>query len=111
VTLTHSDFEKLHEKIRLAYQTNDLFLNRFQQYAKRLKHDVKPLRNFSANAISFTSIVGGNYRVVFNPAVLDLVRVLDSHGKEDVIFPRICGHGEKTNYLFHHMSKTREELV
>ena len=85
MTLAHSDFEKLQEKIRLAYKTDDPFLNKFRQYAKRLKHDVKALRNFSANAISFISTDGGDNRVVFNPAVLDLVRVVDSHGKEYVL--------------------------
>ena len=85
MTLAHSDFEKLREKIQLAYEKDDPFLNRFRQYAKRLKHDVKPLRNFSANAISFISTDGGDNRVVFNPAVLDLVRVVDSHGKEYVL--------------------------
>ncbi|MDP8238820.1 MAG: hypothetical protein P9X24_07005 [Candidatus Hatepunaea meridiana] len=85
MTLAHSDFEKLREKIRLAYQTDDPFINRFREYAKHLEHDVKPLINFSANAISFISTDGGDNRVVFNPAVLDLVRVVDSHGKEYVL--------------------------
>src|SRR5689334_15538264 len=70
------------ERIRAAYQANDALLAKFREYARRLRNDVKPLRTYSVNAVSFVSTDGGDNRLTFNPSVIELVRIVDSRGNE-----------------------------
>ncbi len=82
MALANVDIEALRAKIRAAYQADDPYLKKFRGYAKRLRDHVKPLRTYSVNAVSFVSADGGDNRLVFNPAVVELVRVVDSRGNE-----------------------------
>ena len=65
-----------------AYNVDDPHLQRFRGYARRLRNSVKPLRTYSVNAVSFVSADGGDNRLTFNPAVVELIRVVDSRGNE-----------------------------
>lgn len=47
---------------------DDPLLQKFREYARRLKEKIKPLRTYSVNAVSFVSADGGDNRLVFNPA-------------------------------------------
>ena len=47
-----------------------------------MKNDVKPIRRYAVNAVSFVSSDGGDNRLLFNPAVIELVRVVDSLGNQ-----------------------------
>ncbi|MFN8657698.1 MAG: hypothetical protein U0105_15270 [Candidatus Obscuribacterales bacterium] len=76
--LANIDLNDLRAKILSAYRADDDALSTFRQFARRLKSDVRPLRTYSANAISFVSADGGDNRLVFNPAVIEVVRVVDS---------------------------------
>lgn len=82
MALANFNLEKLREKVLKAYKADDPHLVKFREYARRLKNDVKPLRTFSVNAVSFVSTDGGDNRLIFNPAVVELVRVVDSRGNE-----------------------------
>lgn len=80
MALANFDLDFLRDKIREAYKTDDPVLSRFRDYAKRLRDSIKPLKTYSVNAVSFVSADGGDNRLTFNPAVIELVRVVDSRG-------------------------------
>jgi hypothetical protein len=82
MALANLDLEKLKAKIRGAQLSNDPILARFRKFARRLKQDIKALRRYSVNAVSFVSADGGDNRLTFNPSVIELVRVVDSRGNE-----------------------------
>src|SRR5690606_37565854 len=85
MTLANIDLNVLREKILAAYQADDPVLAKFREYARRLRSNVKPLRSYAVNAVSFVSADGGDNRLVFNPALVELVRVVDSRGNQCVL--------------------------
>jgi hypothetical protein len=82
MALANLDLDLLKARIREAQLSNDAILARFRAFARRLKQDIKPLRPYSVNAVSFVSADGGDNRLTFNPSVIELVRVVDSRGNE-----------------------------
>jgi len=82
MALANLDIEDLRAKVLAAYKADDPILGKFREYARQLKGDIKPLRKYSVNAVSFVSSDGGDNRLVFNPAVIELVRVVDSRGNQ-----------------------------
>jgi len=82
MALANLDLDALRTRIREAQLTNDPILATFREFARRLKQDIKPLRPYSVNAVSFVSADGGDNRLTFNPSVIELVRVVDSRGNE-----------------------------
>jgi len=85
MTLANLDLDSLRQKILAAYRADDPVLAKFRGYARRLRNEIKPLRTYSVNAVSFVSADGGDNRLVFNPALVELVRVVDSRGNECVL--------------------------
>lgn len=85
MALANFDLDKLRERIRAAYNADDPLLQKFRGYARRLKEGIKPLRPYAVNAVSFVSTDGGDNRLVFNPAIVELVRVVDSRGNQCVL--------------------------
>ncbi len=82
MALANFDVEELRAKVAAAYRADDPLLRKFREYARRLRDNVKPLRSYSVNAVSFVSADGGDNRLTFNPAVVELVRVVDSRGNQ-----------------------------
>lgn len=82
MALANFDIQELRAKVAAAYQADDPLLQKFRGYARRLKEKTKPLRPYSVNAISFVSADGGDNRLTFNPAIVELVRVVDSRGNQ-----------------------------
>lgn len=82
MALANFDIQELRAKVAAAYQADDPLLQKFRGYARRLKDKIKPLRAYSVNAISFVSADGGDNRLTFNPAIVELVRVVDSRGNQ-----------------------------
>jgi hypothetical protein len=82
MALANFDIQELRAKVKAAYQADDPLLQKFRGYARRLKDKAKPLRAYSVNAISFVAADGGDNRLTFNPAIVELVRVVDSRGNQ-----------------------------
>lgn len=82
MALANFDLDSLRDKVLAAYKVDDPLLQKFRGYAKRLSSKIRPLRTFSVNAVSFVSADGGDNRLTFNPAVVELVRVVDSRGNQ-----------------------------
>jgi hypothetical protein len=82
MALANFDIQELRAKVTAAYQADDPLLQKFRGYARRLREKTKPLRTYSVNAISFVSADGGDNRLTFNPAIVELVRVVDSRGNQ-----------------------------
>jgi hypothetical protein len=82
VALANFNLDALREKVLSAYKVDDPLLKIFRGYARRLSANIRPLRTYSVNAVSFVSADGGDNRLTFNPAVVELVRVVDSRGNQ-----------------------------
>lgn len=85
MALAHLDLDVLRVRVMAAYKRDDPLFQQFRDFARRLKDKIKPLRRYSVNAVSFVSADGGDNRLVFNPATIELVRVVDSRGVECVL--------------------------
>jgi hypothetical protein len=82
MALANVELESLRQKVMGAYRRDNKILEKFREYARRLKDNIRPIRTYSVNAVSFVSTDGGDNRLVFNPATVELVRVVDSRGNE-----------------------------
>lgn len=82
MALANLDLEQLRKKVLAAYRLDDPTLERFREYARRLRADVRPLRPYAVNAVSFVSADGGDNRLRLDPAAVELVRVVDSRGNQ-----------------------------
>lgn len=82
MALANFNLDDLREKVLAAYKVDDPLLKKFRGYARRLIANIRPLRTYSVNAVSFVSSDGGDNRLTFNPAVVELVRVVDSRGNQ-----------------------------
>lgn len=85
MSLAHLDLDALRVRVLAAYERDLPLLNRFRTHARSLRDRVKPLRPYSVNAVSFVSADGGDNRIAFNPATVELVRVVDSRGHQCVL--------------------------
>jgi hypothetical protein len=82
MALADDNFDEIKKRVFNAYKSEDPIFQKFRQYARRIKNVVKPIRPYSVNAVSFVSSDGGDNRLYFNPAVIELVRVVDSQGNQ-----------------------------
>lgn len=82
MALAENNFDEIKKRVFDAYKSEAPILQKFREYARRIKNDVKPIRAYSVNAVSFVSSDGGDNRLYFNPAVIELVRVVDSRGNQ-----------------------------
>lgn len=80
--LAEDNFNQIRERILAAYEIESPVLTKLRGFAKQLKNDVKPIRPYSTNAVSFVSVDGGDNRLFFNPAVIEFVRIVDSRGNQ-----------------------------
>jgi hypothetical protein len=85
MALANFDLDELRAKVAAAYKADDPVLQKFRTYARRLREKIKPLRSYSVNAVSFVSADGGDNRLSFNPATVELIRVVDSRGNQCVL--------------------------
>jgi hypothetical protein len=82
MALAENNFEEIKNRVFYAYKSEKPILKKYREYAKRLKNDVKSIKEYSVNAVSFVSSDGGDNRLYFNPAIIELVRVVDSRGNQ-----------------------------
>jgi hypothetical protein len=85
MALANLDLDGLRQRVITAYKQDDPLFQQFRGFARLLKEKIRPLRTYSVNAVSFVSADGGDNRLVFNPATIELVRVVDSRGVECVL--------------------------
>jgi len=85
MTLADYDLDEIRKRIYEAYQKESPIFEKFRKYAKNLSNEIRPVRPYSVNAVSFVSSDGGDNRLFFNPAVIELVRVVDSRGNQCAI--------------------------
>lgn len=81
---------ELRRKIRAQAARDSRLLAELVGQARELAQDVRPIRPRAATAVALTAADGGNNAVAFNPFSLQIVRVVDSQGKElflDVVSP------------------------
>jgi hypothetical protein len=80
----------LRRQIR-AQATRDFgVLDELLAHSRALAGDARPIRPRSATSVALTAADGGNNAVAFNPFSLQIIRVVDSHGRElflDVVSP------------------------
>jgi hypothetical protein len=82
MALAENNFEEIKRRVFEAYKNEEPVLKEFREFARQLKNDIRPIRQYSVNAVSFVSADGGDNRLYFNPAVVELVRVVDSKGNQ-----------------------------
>ena len=85
MAFAENNFEEIKRRIFDAYKNEEPVLKEYREYAKRLKNDVKQIKEYSVNAVSFVSSDGGDNRLYFNPATIELVRIVDSLGNQCVL--------------------------
>jgi hypothetical protein len=106
--LAEDNFDEIKRRVFDAYQNEDPIIQKFREYARRLKNDVKPIRPYSVNAVSFVSSDGGDNRLYFNPAVVELVRVVDSRGNQCAM-DAIAGNSKASD--FNERAKSESPLL
>lgn len=97
MALAENNIEEIKKRIDDAYKNEDPHLQKFREYARRLKNGIKPIRKYSVNAVSFVSSDGGDNRLHFNPAVIELVRVVDSKGNQCAL-DAIAGNSKASDF-------------
>lgn len=97
MALADSNFQEIKQRVLDAYKNEDPIIEKFREYARQLKNEVKPIRKYSVNAVSFVSADGGDNRLFFNPAVIELVRVVDSRGNQCAL-DAIAGNTEESAF-------------
>jgi hypothetical protein len=82
MTLSEDNFSQIRDRVSEAYKTEDPIIHKFREFARILKNQVRQIRPYSVNAVSFVAADGGDNRLFFNPAVIELVRIVDSRGNQ-----------------------------
>ena len=81
---------ELRRKISAQVALDARVLDELTRQARELAPHVRPIRPRTATAVALTAADGGNNSVAFNPFELQVIRVVDSQGKElflDVVSP------------------------
>jgi hypothetical protein len=90
VVLLPEQLPELRRKIRAQATRDSRLLAELVGQARELAPSVRPIRPRTATAVALTAEDGGNNAVAFNPFSLQIVRIVDSAGKElflDVVSP------------------------
>lgn len=83
-------FPELQRQIRVQAERDSRLLDGLVAQAQAMAPAVRPIRPRSATSVALTAADGGNNAVVFNPFSLEIIRIVDSQGKElflDVVSP------------------------
>jgi hypothetical protein len=82
MALAENNMVEIRRRVSNAYKSERPIIKKFREYANRLKNDIQAIKEYSVNAVSFVSSDGGDNRLYFNPAIIELVRVVDSRGNQ-----------------------------
>ena len=97
MALAENNFDQIKQRVQEAYKDEEPVIQKFREYARRIRNDVKQIRPYSVNAVSFVSSDGGDNRLHFNPAVIELVRVVDSRGNQCAL-DAIAGNSKSQDF-------------
>jgi hypothetical protein len=87
---TPEQLPELRRKISAQAALDARVLDELTRQARDLAPHVRPIRPRTATAVALTAADGGNNSVAFNPFELQVIRVVDSQGKDlflDVVSP------------------------
>jgi hypothetical protein len=73
---------ELHRQIREQAARDARLLDALIGQARGMADDVRPIRPRSATSVAVAAADGGDNKVAFNPFSLQVIRVVDSHGKQ-----------------------------
>ena len=97
MSLDNLNLEEVKQRVAKACLAERDELNEMRGYARDLGKNTKPLKTCSANTIAFVAADGGDTRLridagaEFNPAMVELVRVVDSNRNECAL-DAVAGH-------------------
>jgi len=97
MVLADNNLGEIKNRIKEAYKNEENVLKGLREYAKILSQNIKPIKPYSVNAVSFVSSDGGDNRLYFNPAVIELVRVVDSRGNQCAL-DALSGNSKATDF-------------
>jgi len=76
------DLPNLQEAVRRCTESDKGILDELRQDARALAQQRKPIRKRTTTAVSLVASDGGNNKLSFDPFLIQLVRVVDSYGKQ-----------------------------
>lgn len=90
--LLPGQFPKLRDQIRAQARRDSRLFDELITQARDMRGGVRPIKPRSATSVALTAADGGSNAVTFNPFALQIVRIVDSAGKElflDVVSPTV----------------------
>jgi len=80
--LDSESLRSVREAVQQRAEADKVLLDRLRAEARVLVHEVREIRPRSVTAMSVVAADGGNNRLEFDPYVMQLVRVVDSYGRQ-----------------------------
>ncbi len=96
MSLERLNIEKMRASFAYIWKSEQRILDEQREIARELKKDVRRLGHYQGSTVAFVAADGGDNRIHLNasmsagPAVVELVRIVDSNGREQAL-EAFCG--------------------